>query len=558
MNMLEWVINRSYALGADFFYKKFVKDTVKAGDVNRSVLTEILQSNSQSVYGCLYKFEDIRDVADYKRVVPLTSYSDYENYVEEIAAGQENVLTADEIQYFGLSSGTTGKQKRIPTTAKTKKIMNMSMMFLQHGALSRALPAARTGGKGLLLMNMLQSGDTPVGIPTGSGTAGGMQSMKKMLRYFWTSPLEVLAIQDQQVANYLHLLFALRERDLAYLMSPFPSGIVQLFSVLEKQWPELLSDLAKGTISPHLTLNTEVREQLQDLLKPDPLRSEELEREFRKGMPGIAQRVWPKISYVSCVVGGSFGIYLDRLRYYIGNLPVFSAIYGATEALIGIATHVNDVSYVVTPRSAYFEFIPLQESDDLNPTTFDLDELNVGEMYEVVVTNYSGFYRYRMGDVIKVVGHSHLSPVIEFMYRKGQLLNLAAEKTSEQAVQYALGATTKAVGIILEDYTVTLEVDDAVGHYLFYMEVDEPVITPAKALEMRNTLEQCLREANPRYLAGVKAKRINEVDIHFVRTGTFQTLKQELLKRGASLNQVKIPRLIQDPSLIKLLEKNTI
>jgi len=69
MNMLEWVINRSYALGADFFYKKFVKDTVKAGDVNRSVLTEILIGNSKTVYGCLYKFEDIRDVADYKRLV---------------------------------------------------------------------------------------------------------------------------------------------------------------------------------------------------------------------------------------------------------------------------------------------------------------------------------------------------------------------------------------------------------------------------------------------------------------------------------------------------------
>ena len=558
MELLEWVINRSYALGADFFYKKFVKDTVQAGDVNRAVLTEILRANAETVYGSLYQFDTLQNPADYKRVVPLTSYSNYENYVEEIATGHENVLTADEVQYFGLSSGTTGKQKRIPTTAKTRKIINMSMMFLQHGSLSQALPAARTGGKGLLLMNMLQSGDTPVGIPTGSGTSGGMQSMKKMLRYFWTSPLEVLAIKDQQVANYLHLLFALRERDLAYLMSPFPSGIVQLFGVLEKQWPEIIKDLALGTISADLTLDPDVRDQLKERLKPDPLRAEELKRELRKGLQGIAQRVWPKISYVSCVVGGSFGIYLDRLRYYTGDLPIFSAIYGATEALIGIATHVNDVSYVVTPRSAYFEFIPLEECDDLKPTTFDLDELNVGAMYEIVITNYSGFYRYRMGDVIKVVGHSHQSPVIEFMYRKGQLLNLAGEKTSEQVVQYALGATTKAAGVILEDYTVTLELEDVVGHYLFYIEVNEPVIAPTKALEMRNTLEQCLGEGNPRYLAGVKAKRINEVEIHFVPVGTFQALKQELLKRGASLNQVKIPRLIQDPLLIQLLEKNAI
>ena len=89
------------------------------------------------------------EAQQYKRVVPLTSYCDYENCIEEIAAGHENILTSDKVQYFGLSSGTTGKQKRIPTTAKTRKIINMSMMFLQHGSLSRALPASRTGGKGL-------------------------------------------------------------------------------------------------------------------------------------------------------------------------------------------------------------------------------------------------------------------------------------------------------------------------------------------------------------------------------------------------------------------------
>ena len=558
MNVLEWVINRSYSLGADIYYKKFVKDTAKAGEVNREVLKEILQKNIKTVYGQSYHFEGIRNPKDYKRAVPLTTYSDYESYIEAIAAGQENVLTTDEVQYFGLSSGTTGSQKRIPTTAKGRNIVNLSMMFLQQGSISQALPAARNGGKGLLLMNMLQSENTPIGIPTGSGTSGGMKSMQKVLRYFWTTPQEVLAIPDQQVANYLHLLFALQERNLAYLGSPFPSIIVQLFRVLEKQWPEIIQDLASGKISSHLTLDSTHRAKLEEGLKADPLRAEELRRELSKGMQGIAPRVWPNMTYVNCVAGGSFSIYLDSLRFYIGNLPVFSGIYGATEALIGIATNVNDVRYVVTPRSAFFEFIPLEESFDPNPATYELDQVKVGEMYEVVVTNYSGFYRYRLGDVIKVVGHFQQSPEIEFMYRKGQLLNVAAEKTSEQAVQQALALTAKAAGVILEDYTTALDLEGTAGRYLFYIEVNEPVITPARVLEMRNMLEQYLGEANPRYLAGVKAKQINTLDIHVVRAGTFLILKQELLKRGVSLNQLKIPRFIQDPLLIQTLEENTL
>ena len=33
-----------------------------------------------------------------------------------------------------------------------------------------------------------------------------------------------------------------------------------------------------------------------------------------------------------------------------------------------------------------------------------IDEVEVGKRYELVLTTISGFYRYRMGDVVEVVG----------------------------------------------------------------------------------------------------------------------------------------------------------
>jgi hypothetical protein len=35
----------------------------------------------------------------------------------------------------------------------------------------------------------------------------------------------------------------------------------------------------------------------------------------------------------------------------------------------------------------------------------------------MVITNASGLYRYRFGDVVKVVGHHNTCPVVEFQYR---------------------------------------------------------------------------------------------------------------------------------------------
>ncbi len=53
-------------------------------------------------------------------------------------------------------------------------------------------------------------------------------------------------------------------------------------------------------------------------------------------------------------------------------------------------------------------------------------------MYDVIVTNYAGLYRYRLGDVIKVVDYYNNSPEIEFLYRKNQVINMVSEKTTEE------------------------------------------------------------------------------------------------------------------------------
>ncbi len=47
-----------------------------------------------------------------------------------------------------------------------------------------------------------------------------------------------------------------------------------------------------------------------------------------------------------------------------------------------------------------------------------MDELEVGKEYELIVTNLSGFYRYRLGDVIRVTGYHNECPMLVFSYRK--------------------------------------------------------------------------------------------------------------------------------------------
>lgn len=47
----------------------------------------------------------------------------------------------------------------------------------------------------------------------------------------------------------------------------------------------------------------------------------------------------------------------------------------------------------------------------------DFSGVEVGSVYEVIVTTYGGLFRYRLGDIVKVVGFYNSSPQIELVMR---------------------------------------------------------------------------------------------------------------------------------------------
>ena len=69
---------------------------------------------------------------------------------------------------------------------------------------------------------------------------------------------------------------------------------------------------------------------------------------------------------------------------------MFSSVYAATEALIGVGVASGPAPYAVVPSSAYFEFIPAGEVDSPSPSTVTLEEVAEGESYEIAVTNQQG------------------------------------------------------------------------------------------------------------------------------------------------------------------------
>ncbi|KNY26150.1 GH3 auxin-responsive promoter family protein [Pseudobacteroides cellulosolvens] len=555
MKLLSKVMLYTFSKVAKRYKNAFEKDLEYADQRNNQLLMDIIRKNIGTVYGKKYGFQSIDSPQKFKDSVPLTVYDDYKCYIERMAEGKDNILTSEKVEYFGTSSGTTGSQKLIPTTESSRKSISAYMGLLTQGVLCENLSKSWSYGRGLNLMNMTVSGKTQGGITISAGTAGGMRSMEKMIPYIWTSPVEILKHDGKADINYIHLLFALMEKDLMYIGAPFISSVLDLLRCLENKWPDLVKDIELGTINSRIELDEELRNKLQKKIRPNPKRASELKKEFTSGIEHIVTRIWPKFAFIWSVAGAGFKVYHEKVKKYISDIPVYNGAYAATEGLIGIELELGKAIYVAAPNSVYYEFIRIDESDNQKIPTYSIDELKVGEKYEVVITNRAGFYRYRLGDVVKVTGYRGKSPELEFLYRKNQLINIYSEKTSEQAIHQAIVETFKDLRVELVDYTVMADINVSPGRYVFFVEVNDA--DSLDKLEVEKILESKLCIANPRYDHFRKVMKISHASLELLKPQTFNSFKNLLLSNGASRNQVKIPRVVSKDYLVEFLKSNT-
>lgn len=189
-------------------------------------------------------------------------------------------------------------------------------------------------------------------------------------------------------------------------------------------------------LNPQVT-DESVKDAVLKILKPDPKLAEFIETECSKeSWQGIITRLWPNTKYIDVIVTGTMSQYIPTLDYYSNGLPLVCTMYASSECYFGINLNPlckpSEVSYTLIPNLAYFEFLPVHRSNcATNPISMpkslsekeqqelvDLVDVKLGQEYELVVTTYSGLYRYRVGDVLRVAGFKNKAPLFNFMCRK--------------------------------------------------------------------------------------------------------------------------------------------
>ncbi|MCR5398350.1 MAG: GH3 auxin-responsive promoter family protein [Lachnospiraceae bacterium] len=522
------------------------KDAVS---ISEQLLLRLLDENKNTEYGKKYGFAGIHSIEEYRAKVPLSTYDDYEPYIRRMVENDEHdLITVYEPKHYAVSSGSIGVPKHIPVSeAELEKYSKYgtSMFFgvldeYYHNTTGKSVKS----GFGVNCVE-LRFQETKYGVPKGAISGNIMKQIKDITKYFMEPPWDVINPKANMDLKYLRARYALARRDITFIDGAFMTALVDLIDYIRTNWEMLVQDIRDGIINEEVDIPQEIRQKLAAGIKPDPKRADELETEFKKGVDRIIPRIWPDIQGVGSIGTGGFFTYSKKMRRYTGrNVPFNNLSYAASEGLFATARHMGDTSYVLIPEGGFYEFIPAKAEDD--SVILTMDELEEGEDYEIIITNLSGFYRYRIKDVIRVTGFYNEAPLVQFVYRKSQLLSIAGEKTNEEAVRWSIEEFMKDTGLKINDYSVYADTDTEPGHYTFYMEPDRPV-DKEDIPRYRDAIEKRMMQANPSYGDKIRTNVLSPTELLFVQQETYQLYRDMMIMKGTSSNQLKPVRVIDTP-----------
>ncbi|KAF2533975.1 hypothetical protein F2Q70_00029319, partial [Brassica cretica] len=398
----------------------------------------------------------------FKNNLPVVTYEDYHSYIDRIANGEPFDLICDRpIIVLLASSGTSGGvPKLIPFTAEELE-QRMLFISLYRPILFKHIEG-RSEGKSLMFYFVTKESETASGLMVRTMITCVLKSVTPANKFIWDqghiSPHEISTCEDTTQSMYCQLLCGLVERgNVSRLGAPFASTFLKVIKFLENHWSELCSNIRTGRVSDWITDANCVSGIGKFLEAPNPELASLIEQKRSKtSWEAIVRRLWPNAKCIEAVVTGSecfIGLNLDPL-----SKPC-------------------DASYSTIPSVAYFEFLEIKKDSQEtghDPVVLDLVDVKVGHDYEPVITTFSGLYRYRLGDVLRVTGFYNNAPQFRFVGRQKVVLSIDMDKTYEEDLLKAV-ANAKLLlephELMLIDFTSRVDSSSFPGHYVLYWEL---------------------------------------------------------------------------------------
>ena len=478
-------------------------------EIQEGLLMEQVELVADSLLGKkIMKGQEPGSVEEFRRVVPLTTYEDYEPYIGDC---QEDAL-AIKPDLWAHTSGRGGGFKWVPYT---------DQILEKHGdaALAGLILAATNRREEV----NIKERDTFLFILAPRPYISGIYAWLFAERY------GLRIIPPPEIAEKLDF----RERiELGFKMA-LRNGVDSIGAVgtVLVKMGERFSERTQGMSLSLSMLHPVVLFRLVRAL----LRSKMQHRVL------LPRDLWPAKA-LTCS-GTDANIYKKKLEYYWGKTP--HELYALTEAGVVAIQSWAKKGLTCYPFLGFFEFIPEEEwlksreNRDYQPTTVLLDKVEAGKIYEIVITNFYGmpFLRYRPGDLIKIISMEEKEtgirlPQLIFHARADDLIDLySIVRLDERTIWQALADTN----VSYVEWSAHKEYDENYPNLRIYIELSKEM----KAEVLERLLHEHLQDISPLYAEAVDEVESNPVRVTLLSKGSFQRYYEEKQKAGVDLAHLK-------------------
>ena len=445
---------------------------------------------------------------EFRRMVPLTTYDDYEPYLSE---RREDALAITPSMWCH-SAGRGGHFKWLPLSSEflEKVSKNCLGTLILAAARQKGQVNMSPGARFLLML-------APP--PYASGCL--IQSLAQHFSFRLLPDPE--RTKDMEFQDRIRKGFEMALKDGVDVIGGIASILVKMGEEFDEQ--------TRGRKFSWLMLHP----RIVLLMLQAVLRSK---REKRNILP---KDLWPAKAIMTG--GMDTAIYRDDIARYWGSEPY--EFYICAEAFYVAIQGWNKRGMIFLPDMVFLEFIPYEElrdhgdDKDYQPSTVLLGELEEGKLYEVVITQFYGMplLRYRIKDLIKVIAlrddEAGINlPQIAFQRRVDETINLAGlAQLDEKTIWQAIANT----GIKYTEWSACKEYDRDQTFLRLYLELKER----KEAAEIATMIDEQLKIVDTDYKDIDAYLGLQPVRVTVVSRGTFQRYMDEKRKEGADLAHLK-------------------
>ncbi len=484
---------------AQYIHKKIQKEAKKALSYQDAILQDLIKNGSKTVFGDDHYLKEVEQYEGFKQAIPIRDYEGLSTYMDKVKEGQQNILWKGLPLYFAKTSGTTSGVKYIPIT---KDSIGNHINTARNALLSYI---DETGNNGFTGGKMIFLSGSPTLTRTGGVPTGRLSG----------------------IVNH-HIPYYLRKNQLP----DFETNCIE-------DWETKLDKIVEQTLGQDMRLISGIPPWMQMYF----------DRLVEKGGKRI-QDLFPQLSVI--VHGGvNFQPYKKNLFEAIGKHIDTVETFPASEGFFAFQDSQNEEGLLLNTNSGiFFEFVPIDEIFDTDPTRLSLHEVKKGVNYAMIINSNAGLWGYNLGDTVKFVSLDPYRLVVTG--RTKHFISAFGEHVISKEVENSLMKVAEKGGIKIVEFTVAPFVKTPEGvrpYHEWFIEferlpdnLENFAMAVDKELQKQNIYYKDLQEGN--ILQTLKIRPLQENGfIHYMKS---------IGKLGG---QNKVPRLSNNRNIADKLKQ---